>query len=102
MLLAGNPEQPGHAVRRAEVVPDALALDAGHVDPALRQPPQGRRAEAPRPITTTSLRMISTVAGYAPARRRRAYVVSGDRTARPRWPRTRRSSRRGQAAGRGR
>src|SRR5260370_4178616 len=48
MLLAGNPEQPGHAVRRAEVVPVALALDAGHVDPALRQPPQGRRAETPQ------------------------------------------------------
>ena len=65
MLLAGDPKEPGRAVRGTEVVPDALTFDAGHVDPALREPPQGRRAESPRPITITSLRMISIDAGYA-------------------------------------
>jgi hypothetical protein len=48
MLLAGDPEQPGRAVRGTEKIPDAVTFDAGNVHPELREPPQRRRAESPQ------------------------------------------------------
>ena len=45
MFLAGNAEQPGRAVRRAEVMADAVPLDTSHGGASLRQSPQCRGAE---------------------------------------------------------
>src|SRR5215467_2156024 len=45
VFLAGDPEQPGQAVRGTKVVPDAVPLDASNVNSLVRQPPQGRGAK---------------------------------------------------------
>jgi hypothetical protein len=59
MLLAGDPEQPGRAVRGTEKIPDAVTFDSGNVHPELREPPQRRRAESPQADNDHILRMTS-------------------------------------------
>src|SRR5258708_35332684 len=48
MVLAGDSEQPGHAVGGTKMMPDAVTLDPRNINAEPREPPQRRGAESPQ------------------------------------------------------